>query len=61
MPNGPYIVEGDVDVFDTAEEGNKPEATSALVAAGFIESFLRWCHSAIGVQAAETVNPASAE
>ena len=64
MPNGPYIVEGDVDVFDTA--GNKvtsqnPRLALCRCGASSNKPFCDGTHSAIGFQAAETVNPASAE
>jgi len=62
--NGPLIVEGDVDLFDT--EGNritssKPRLALCRCGASSNKPFCDGTHSAIGFQAAEAVNPASAE
>ena len=62
--NGPYIVEGPVDLFDT--EGNriavdKPRMALCRCGASSNKPFCDGTHSVIGFQAAETVNPASAE
>jgi len=64
MPNGPYIDEGDVDVFDTAGKkvtSQKPRLALCRCGASSNKPFCDGTHSAIGFQAAETVNPASAE
>lgn len=63
-PNGPYLVEGEVDLFDTA--GNKiavEKSTIALCRCGASSNkpFCDGTHSEIGFQAAEATNPASAE
>lgn len=62
--NGPYLVEGDVELFDS--EGNRvnvDRATFALCRCGASSNkpFCDGTHSQIGFQAAEAVNPASAE
>ena len=62
--NGPYLVEGEVDLFDS--EGNKvavDRSTIALCRCGASSSkpFCDGTHSKIGFQAAEAANPASAE
>ena len=64
MPNGPYIVEGDVDVFDA--QGNKvtskkPRLALCRCGASSNKPFCDGTHSVIGFQAAEAINPASAE
>jgi 3-phenylpropionate/trans-cinnamate dioxygenase ferredoxin subunit len=64
LPNGPYIVEGEVDVFDTAGNkvtSQKPRLALCRCGASSNKPFCDGTHSAIGFQAAETVNPASAE
>ena len=63
-PNGPYRVEGEIDLFDT--EGNKIPVTKPVIAlcrcgASSNKPFCDGTHSAIGFQAAEAANPASAE
>ena len=64
-PNGPYLVEGDVDIYDT--EGNKistegrPKIALCRCGASSNKPFCDGTHSAIGFQAAETLNPESAE
>jgi CDGSH-type Zn-finger protein len=62
--NGPYIVEGQVDLFDT--EGNKitvakPRIALCRCGASSNKPFCDGTHSQIGFQAAETINPESAE
>jgi CDGSH iron-sulfur domain-containing protein 3 len=62
--NGPYIVEGTIELFDT--EGNritvdKPRVALCRCGASSNKPFCDGTHSSIGFQAAETVNPASKE
>ena len=62
--NGPYIVEGPVELFDP--EGNKiavdkPRISLCRCGASSNKPFCDGTHSSIGFQAAEVVNPASAE
>ena len=62
--NGPLIVDGPVDLFDT--DGNqitldKPRIALCRCGASSNKPFCDGTHSKIGFQAAETVNPASAE
>ena len=62
--NGPYLVEGEVDLFDS--EGNRinvDRSTISLCRCGASSNkpFCDGTHSKIGFQAAEAVNPASAE
>ena len=62
--NGPYIVEGAVDLFDT--DGNKIPVEKARIAlcrcgASSNKPFCDGTHSKIGFQAAESINPQSAE
>jgi len=62
--NGPYIIEGVVDLFDT--DGNKitvdkPRIALCRCGASSNKPFCDGTHSAIGFQAAESVNPKSAE
>jgi CDGSH-type Zn-finger protein len=62
--NGPYIVEGPVELFDT--EGNKivvdkPRIALCRCGASSNKPFCDGTHSKIGFQAAEAINPASAE
>ena len=64
LKNGPYLVEGEVDLFDP--EGNKvggDRSTIALCRCGASsnKAFCDGTHSKIGFQAAEAANPASAE
>ena len=64
MPNGPYIVEGEVDLFDTEGNkitSNKPRLALCRCGASSNKPFCDGTHSVIGFQAAEAVNPASAE
>ena len=64
-PNGPYLIEGPVDIYDTA--GNKistegrPRIALCRCGASSNKPFCDGTHSQIGFQAAETVNPESAE
>ncbi len=64
-PNGPYLIEGAVDVYDTA--GNKiptedrPRIALCRCGASSNKPFCDGTHSKIGFQAAETINPESAE
>ena len=62
--NGPYIVEGPVELFDTG--GNRITVDKTRIAlcrcgASSNKPFCDGTHSSIGFQAAETINPASAE
>jgi CDGSH-type Zn-finger protein len=62
--NGPYIVEGEVDLYDT--DGNKmtldkPRIALCRCGASSNKPFCDGTHSKIGFQAAESINPASAE
>ena len=64
-PNGPYLIEGPVDLYDTA--GNpisiegRPKVALCRCGASSNKPFCDGTHSQIGFQAAEVVNPASAE
>jgi 3-phenylpropionate/trans-cinnamate dioxygenase ferredoxin subunit len=64
-PNGPYLVEGAVDIYDTA--GNRiptedrPKIALCRCGASSNKPFCDGTHSKIGFQAAETINPESAE
>src|SRR6185503_16540633 len=64
-PNGPYLIDGPVDVYDTA--GNKiptddrPRIALCRCGASSNKPFCDGTHSKIGFQAAETINPESAE
>jgi CDGSH-type Zn-finger protein len=62
--NGPYIVEGEVDLYDT--EGNKitvdkPRIALCRCGASSNKPFCDGTLSQIGFQAAESINPRSAE
>jgi 3-phenylpropionate/trans-cinnamate dioxygenase ferredoxin subunit len=62
--NGPYIVEGPVEIFDT--EGNKitvdkPKMALCRCGASSNKPFCDGTHSQIGFQAAAAINPESAE
>jgi CDGSH-type Zn-finger protein len=62
--NGPYIVEGSVDLYDT--DGNqitldKPRIALCRCGASSNKPFCDGTHSKIGFQAAESINPQSAE
>lgn len=62
--NGPLIVEGPVELFDT--EGNKITVDKNRIAlcrcgASSNKPFCDATHSQIGFQAAEAINPASKE
>jgi 3-phenylpropionate/trans-cinnamate dioxygenase ferredoxin subunit len=64
-PNGPYLIEGPADIYDTA--GNKiatddrPKIALCRCGASSNKPFCDGTHSKIGFQAAETINPESAE
>ena len=64
-PNGPYLIEGPVDIYDTA--GNKlatddrPRIALCRCGASSNKPFCDGTHSKIGFQAAEVINPESAE
>ncbi|MGI8836648.1 MAG: CDGSH iron-sulfur domain-containing protein [Pyrinomonadaceae bacterium] len=62
--NGPYIVEGNVDFYDT--DGNKmtldkPRIALCRCGASSNKPFCDGTHSKIGFQAAESINPESVE
>ena len=62
--DGPYLVEGEVDLFDS--EGNKIGVSKPVIAlcrcgASSNKPFCDGTHSKIGFEAAESVNPGSAE
>ena len=62
--NGPLIVEGPIDLYDT--DGNKvaldkPRIALCRCGASSNKPFCDGTHSKIGFQAAEEVNPESAE
>lgn len=62
--NGPYIIEGPVEIFDT--EGNKitvdkPKIALCRCGASSNKPFCDGTHSQIGFQAAAAINPESAE
>jgi 3-phenylpropionate/trans-cinnamate dioxygenase ferredoxin subunit len=62
--NGPLIVEGKIDLYDT--DGNKvtvdkPRIALCRCGASSNKPFCDGTHSPIGFQAAEVINPASAE
>jgi CDGSH-type Zn-finger protein len=64
LKNGPYLVDGEVDLLDS--DGNKvavEKSPFALCRCGASSNkpFCDGTHSKIGFQAAESVNPASAE
>jgi CDGSH-type Zn-finger protein len=64
LPNGPYIVEGEVDLYDTAGNkvtSDKPRIALCRCGASSNKPFCDGTHSKIGFQAAESINPASAE
>jgi CDGSH-type Zn-finger protein len=64
-PNGPYLVEGDIDLYDTggSKVSTEGRAKIALCRCGASSNkpFCDGSHSRIGFQAAERVNPESAE
>ena len=64
-PNGPYLVEGDVQLYDTAGGKVSIEGRAKIAlcrcGASSTKPFCDGSHSRIGFQAAEKVNPASAE
>ena len=64
LKSGPYLVDGEVDILDP--EGNKVDVDKSPIAlcrcgASSNKPFCDGTHSKIGFQAAEAVNPASAE
>ena len=64
LQNGPYLVEGEVDLFDS--EGNKVSVDKSTIAlcrcgASSNKPLCDGTHSKVGFQAAELANPASAE
>jgi CDGSH-type Zn-finger protein len=64
-PNGPYLVEGPVDIYDTAgtkiATDDRPRIALCRCGGSSTKPFCDGTHSKIGFQAAETVNPESAE
>jgi CDGSH-type Zn-finger protein len=64
-PNGPYLIEGPVDIYDTAgnkiETEGRPKIALCRCGASSNKPFCDGTHSKIGFQAAETINPESAE
>lgn|SRR6516165_1119814 len=64
-PNGPYLIEGPVDVYDTAGNriptDDRPRIALCRCGASSNKPFCDGTHSKIGFQAAETINPESAE
>jgi len=62
-PNGPYLIEGPVEIYDTA--GNKiptddrPKIALCRCGASSNKPFCDGTHSKIGFQAAESINPDS--
>lgn len=64
-PNGPYLIEGPVDIYDTAgnkiDTAGRPKIALCRCGASSNKPFCDGTHSQIGFQAAETVNPESAE
>ena len=64
-PNGPYLVEGPVDIYDTAgnkiDTSNRPKIALCRCGASSNKPFCDGTHSQIGFQAAEAINPESAE
>ena len=64
-PNGPYLVEGDIDLFDTGGTSVSTEGRTKIAlcrcGASSNKPFCDGSHSRIGFQAAERVNPDSAE
>lgn len=62
--NGPYIVDGPIELFDTEGNkitGDKPRIALCRCGASSNKPFCDGTHSKIGFQAAEAINPASAE
>jgi len=62
--NGPYLVEGEIGLFDA--EGNQVSVDKTTIAlcrcgASSNKPFCDGTHSLIGFQAAEAINPESAE
>jgi len=65
IPNGPYIVEGSIQLYDSvgAKVPTEGQAKIALCRCGASSTkpFCDGSHSRIGFQAAEAANPQSAE
>ena len=62
--NGPLIVEGPVDLYDTEDNKvtvDKPRIALCRCGASSNKPFCDGTHSKIGFQAAESINPESAE
>jgi 3-phenylpropionate/trans-cinnamate dioxygenase ferredoxin subunit len=62
--NGPYIVEGPVELYDTEENNitvDKPRIALCRCGASSNKPFCDGTHTEIGFQAAAAINPASAE
>jgi CDGSH-type Zn-finger protein len=64
-PNGPYLVEGSIELYDTAgtrvPTEERPKIALCRCGASSNKPFCDGTHSKIGFQAAERVNPKSAE
>jgi CDGSH-type Zn-finger protein len=64
-PNGPYLVEGDIDLYDTGgskvSTQERPKIALCRCGASSNKPFCDGAHSRIGFQAAERVNPDSKE
>ena len=64
-PNGPYLIEGPVDIYDTAgnkiDTAGRPKIALCRCGASSNKPFCDGTHSKIGFQAAEAINPESAE
>jgi CDGSH-type Zn-finger protein len=65
VPNGPYLVEGAIDLYDTGgtkvATEDRPKMALCRCGASSNKPFCDGTHSRIGFQAAERVNPESAE
>ena len=62
--NGPYLVEGDVDLFDSEANRitvDRPKTALCRCGASSNKPLCDGTHSVIGFQAAEAANPSSAE
>ena len=64
-PNGPYLVEGPLEIYDGAgtrvPTEDRPRIALCRCGASSNKPFCDGTHSKIGFQAAELVNPESAE
>jgi CDGSH-type Zn-finger protein len=64
-PNGPYLVEGSVEIYDTAgnliSTDGRPKIALCRCGASSNKPFCDGTHSQIGFIAAEVINPESAE